>query len=150
MDEYEKLSNHIVLSACQDLRRLMKELSEHQAAMEYIDNRLEKIKKSEISGKEFNRLHTIRCIIERDIKTISKNINEIERFLRSPFGMMLSYGNGDDIFNSIKSEPVKCSFGKNKRKFFQKKERELYHLNQMKEYKRTYYFKHKKPNEHIE
>ena len=144
MDEYERLSNHIVLSACQDLRRLMKELSEHQAAMEYIDNRLDNIKKSEIPGKDFNRLHTIRCIIERDIKTISKNINEIERFLRSPFGMMLSYGNGDDIFNSIKSEPVKCSFEKNKKKFFQKKERELYQLNQMKKYKRKYYFKHKK------
>ncbi len=128
----------------------MKELAEHQAAMEYIDNRLEKIKKSEIPGKDFNRLHTIRCIIERDIKTISKNIKEIERFLLSPFGMMLSYGNGADIFNSIKSEPVKCSFGKNKKKFFQKKERELYHLNQMKEYKRTYYLKHKKPNERIE
>ena len=103
MDEYERLSNHIVLSACKDLRRLMKELSEHQAAMEYIDKRLEKIKKSEISGKDFNHLHTIRCIIERDIKTISKNIKEIERFLLSPFGMMLSYGNGYDIFNSIKS-----------------------------------------------
>ena len=144
MDEYERLSNHIVLSACNDLRRLMNELAEHEAALEYIDKRLEKIQKSEIPGKDFNRLHTIRCIIERDIKTISKKIKEIESFLLSPFGMMLSYGHGDDIFNSIKSEPVKCSFEKNKKKFFQKKERELYHLNQMKEYKRTYYLKHKK------
>lgn len=150
MDEYERLSNHIVLSACKDLRRLMNELAENEAALEYIDKRLEKIQKSEIPGKGFNRLHTLRCIIEQDIKTISKNIKEIERFMISPFGIMLSYGNGDDIFNSIKSEPVKCSFEKNKKKFFQKKERELYHLNQKKKYQRTYYFKHKKPNEHIE
>ena len=128
----------------------MNELAEHEAALVYIDKRLEKIQKSEIPGKGFNRMHTLRCIIEQDIKTISKNIKEIERFMISPFGMMLSYGNGDDIFNSIKSEPVKCSFEKNKKKFFQKKEIELYHINQKKKYKRTYYFKHKKPNEHIE
>ena len=105
MDAYCELAKAIVLLACDDYRCYNKHFRKNLDIMQYITGRMEEIKQTgEENPDEWNKLQRVKDDIEFDQRKLQSKITEIEMFLKSNYGMTLSYGLGNTILNKIKKE----------------------------------------------
>ena len=86
IDAYCGLANSIVVLACDDYRSYRKQLREATARL------------------EMEQLAREKHDIELNIRLLNSKILEIEKFLSSPYGMMLSHQLGDVILEKLRNE----------------------------------------------
>ena len=128
VDAYCELANAIVTSACDDYRHYNKHFCKNLDLMQYITERLGEIKNGgeEYSG-ERNNLKLVKDDTELDQRKLQSKIAEIERFLQSNYGMLLSHGLGDVILEKIKKEqPIIEPSADRGRTLFKKKEKQMH------------------------
>ena len=105
IDAYCELAKAIVLLACDDYRCYNKHFCKNLDIMQYIAGRMEVIKQAgEKYSDEWNNLERVKYDIEFDQRKLQSKMTEIEMFLKSNYGMTLSYGLGNTILNKIKKE----------------------------------------------
>ena len=105
VDAYCELANAIVALACDDYRHYNKHFCENLDIMQYINVRMGEIKQTgEENPDEWDKLQCVKDDIEFDQRKLKSKITEIEMFLKSNYGMTLSYGLGNTILNKIKKE----------------------------------------------
>ena len=105
IDAYCELAKAIVLLACDDYRCYNKHFRKNLDIIQYINGRMEEIKQSgEENPDEWDKLQRVKDDIEFDQRKLQSKITEIEMFLKSNYGMTLSYGLGNIIFNKLKKE----------------------------------------------
>ena len=105
IDAYCELAKAIVLLACDDYRCYNKHFHKNLDIMQYITGRMEEIKQAgEENPDEWKKLQRVKDDIEFDQRKLQSKMTEIEMFLKSNYGMTLSYGLGNTIFN--KSETI--------------------------------------------
>ena len=105
IDAYCELAKAIVLLACDDYRCYNKHFRKNLDIIQYINGRMEEIKQSgEENPDEWKKLQRVKDDIEFDQRKLQSKITEIEMFLKSNYGMTLSYGLGNIIFNKLKKE----------------------------------------------
>ena len=105
IDAYCELAKAIVLLACDDYRCYNKHFRKNLDIMQYITGRMEEIKQSgEENPDEWDKLQRVKDDIEFDQRKLQSKMTEIEMFLKSNYGMTLSYGLGNIIFNKLKKE----------------------------------------------
>ena len=124
---YCELANAIVASACDDYRNYNKHFYKNLDLMQYIDGRIEEIKQAGEEGSdEWNNLWFVKDDTELDQRKLQSKISEIERFLLSNYGMMLSHGLGDVILEKIKKEQPNIEPSAERgRTLFDKKEKQI-------------------------
>ena len=124
---YCELANAIVASACNDYRNYNKHFYKNLDLMQYIDGRIEEIKQAGEEGSdEWNNLWFVKDDTELDQRKLQSKIAEIERFLLSNYGMLLSHGLGDVILEKIKKEqPIIEPSADRGRTLFDKKEKQI-------------------------
>ena len=127
IDAYCELANAIVASACDDYRNYNKHFYKNLDLMQYIDGRIEGIKQAgEECSDEWNNLWFVKDDTELDQRKLQSKIAEIERFLLSNYGMLLSHGLGDVILEKIKKEqPIIEPSAERGRVLFKKKEKQM-------------------------
>ena len=127
VDAYCELANAIVASACNDYRNYNKHFRKNLDIMQYIDGRIEEIKQSGVEcSNELNNLWFVKDDTELDQRKLQSKIGEIERFLLSNYGMLLSHGLGDVILEKIKKEqPIIEPSAERGRTLFDKKEKQI-------------------------
>ena len=105
MDAYCELVNAIIKLACDDYRHYNKHFRKNLDLIQYIEDRMEDLRQA--TGEHSDELNDLR-LIKNDIKfdqiKLQSKIEEIEIFLLSEYGTMLSYGLGDVILEKIKKE----------------------------------------------
>ena len=99
IDAYCELAKAIITLACDDYRCYNKHFHKNLDIMQYITGRMEEIKQS---GEE--NPDEWKDDIEFDQRKLQSKMTEIEMFLKSNYGMTLSYGLGNTILNKIKKE----------------------------------------------
>ena len=100
-----ELANAIVTLACDDYRHYNKHFRKNLDLMQYITERLGEIKQGgEEYPEEWNNLKLVKDDTELDQRKLQSKMTEIEMFLKSNYGMTLSYGLGNTILNKIKKE----------------------------------------------
>ena len=105
IDAYCELAKAIVLLACDDYRCYNKHFCKNLDIMQYINGRMEEIKQTgEENPDEWDKLQRVKDDIEFDQRKLQSKMTEIEMFLKSNYGMTLSYGLGNTIFNKLKKE----------------------------------------------
>ena len=105
IDAYCELAKAIVLLACDDYRCYNKHFRKNLDIMQYINGRMEEIKQTgEENPDEWDKLQRVKDDIEFDQRKLQSKMTEIEMFLKSNYGMTLSYGLGNIIFNKLKKE----------------------------------------------
>lgn len=124
---YCELANAIIASACNDYRNYNKHFRKNLDIMQYIDGRIEEIKQSGVEcSDELNNLWLVKDDTELDQRKLQSKIAEIERFLLSNYGMLLSHGLGDVILEKIKKEqPIIEPSAERGRTLFDKKEKQI-------------------------
>ena len=127
IDAYCELAKAIVLLACDDYRCYNKHFRKNLDIMQYINGRMEEIKQAgEENPDERNKLQRVKDDIEFDQRKLQSKIREIEMFLKSNYGMTLSYGLGNTILNKIKKEqPVPEPSAERGKTLFKKKEKQM-------------------------
>ena len=127
IDAYCELANAIVASACDYYRNYNKHFRKNLDLMQYIDGRIEEIKQAgEECSDELNNLWLVKDDTELDQRKLQSKIAEIERFLLSNYGMLLSHGLGDVILEKIKKEqPIIEALAERGRALFEKKEKQI-------------------------
>lgn len=101
VDAYHELANAVVVLACDDYRDYKKHFHKNEDVLAYINQRLGEVE--EYTEQHYN-LKMIKEDTELDQRRLQSKIAEIEKFLHSPYGMMLSHGLGDVILEKIKNE----------------------------------------------
>ena len=105
IDAYCELAKAIVLLACDDYRCYNKHFCKNLDIMQYINGRMEEIKQAgKENPDEWDKLQRVKDDIEFDQRKLQSKMTEIEMFLKSNYGMTLSYGLGNIIFNKLKKE----------------------------------------------
>ena len=94
VDAYHELANAVVVLACDDYRDYKKHFRKNEDVLAYINQRLGQVERY---TEEHYRLETVKEDTELDQRRLRSKILEIEKFLPSPYGMMLSHGLGDVI-----------------------------------------------------
>ena len=124
---YCELANAVIASACNDYRNYNKHFRKNLDLMQYIDGRIEEIKQAgEECSDEWNNLWFVKDDTELDQRKLQSKIAEIERFLLSNYGMLLSHGLGDVILEKIKKEqPIFEPSADRGRTLFDKKEKQI-------------------------
>ena len=127
IDAYCELANAVIASACNDYRNYNKHFRKNLDLMQYIDGRIEEIKQAgEECSDELNNLWLVKDDTELDQRKLQSKIAEIERFLLSNYGMLLSHGLGDVILEKIKKEqPIIEASAERGRALFKKKEKQM-------------------------
>ena len=127
MDAYCELANAVVASACDDYRHYNKHFRKNLDLMQYITERLGEIKQGgEEYPEEWNNLKLVKDDTELDQRKLQSKIAEIEEFLPSRYGMILSHGLGEVILEKIKKEqPVSEPSAERGRTLFKKKEKQM-------------------------
>lgn len=127
IDAYCELAKAIVLLACDDYRCYNKHFRKNLDIMQYITGRMEEIKQAgEEYFDEWNSLRLVKDDTEFDQRKLQSKIAEIERFLQSNYGMLLSHGLGDVILEKIKKEqPIIEPSADRGRTLFKKKEKQM-------------------------
>ena len=98
-----ELANAIVTLACDDYRHYNKHFRKNLDLMQYITERLGEIKQGgEEYPEEWNNLKLVKDDTELDQRKLQSKIAEIEKFLPSHYGMILSHGLGEVILEKIK------------------------------------------------
>lgn len=124
---YCELANAVITSACNDYRNYNKHFLKNLDLMQYITERFGEIKNGgeEYSG-EWNNLKLVKDDTEFDQRKLQSKIAEIERFLLSNYGMLLSHGLGDVILDKIKKEQPNIEPSAERgRTLFEKKEKQI-------------------------
>lgn len=127
VDAYCELANAIVALACDDYRHYNKHFRKNLDLMQYITERFGEIKNGgeEYSG-EWNNLKLVKDDTEFDQRKLQSKIAEIEKFLLSGYGMMLSHWLGEVILEKIKKEqPVVEPSAERGRTLFKNKEKQM-------------------------
>ena len=105
MNAYCELVNAIITLACDDYRHYNKHFRKNLDLIQYIEDRMGELRQA--AGEHSDELNDLR-LIKNDIKfdqiKLQSKIEEIEIFLLSEYGTMLSYGLGDVILEKIKKE----------------------------------------------
>ena len=122
-----ELANAIVTLACDDYRHYNKHFRKNLDLMQYITERLGEIKQGgEEYPEEWNNLKLVKDDTELDQRKLQSKIAEIEEFLPSRYGMILSHGLGEVILEKIKKEqPVSEPSAERGRTLFKKKEKQM-------------------------
>ena len=123
MDAYNELANAVVVLACNDYRYYKKNFHENQDVLAYINQRLPEVE--EYTEQHYN-LQIVQEDTEREQRLLQSKIAEIEKFLHSQYGMMLSHGLGDVILEKIKKEhPTTEPSAERGYALFKKKEKKM-------------------------
>lgn len=101
IDAYCGLANSIVALACDDYRSYRKQLCN---AEEQLENVLDKMSTTEKKTKKMKKLTMEKRDVEINIRLLNFKILEIENFLTSQYGMMLSHQLGDVILEKLRNE----------------------------------------------
>lgn len=101
VDAYNEIANAVVVLACDDYRDYKKHFRKNEDVLAYINQRLGEVE--EYTEQHYN-LKMIKEDTELDQRRLQSKISEIEKFLPSPYGMMLSHGLGDVILEKIQNE----------------------------------------------
>ena len=127
IDAYCELAKAIVLLACDDYRCYNKHFCKNLDIMQYINGRMEEIKQAgEENPDEWDKLQRVKDGIEFDQRKLQSKITEIEMFLKSNYGMTLSYGLGNTILNKIKKEyPAYEPSAQRGKTLFEKREKQM-------------------------
>ena len=124
---YCELANAVIASACNDYRNYNKHFRKNLDLIQYIEARMDELR--QVSGEHSDELNDLR-LIKNDIKfdqiKLQSKIEEIEIFLLSEYGTMLSYGLGDVILEKIKKEqPIAEPSAERGKILFEKKEKQI-------------------------
>ena len=127
MNAYCELVNAIITLACDDYRHYNKHFRKNLDLIQYIEARMEELRQA--AGEHSDELNDLR-LIKNDIKfdqvKLQSKIEEIEIFLLSEYGTMLSYGLGDVILEKIKKEqPAAEPSVERGKALFEKKEKQI-------------------------
>ena len=127
MNAYCELVNAIITLACEDYRHYNKHFRKNLDLIQYIEYRMEELRQD--AGEHSEELNDLR-IIKNDIKfdqvKLQSKIEEIEIFLLSEYGTMLSYGLGDVILEKIRKEqPIANPSAERGKILFEKKEKQI-------------------------
>ena len=127
MNAYCELVNAIITLACEDYRHYNKHFRKNLDLIQYIEARMDELRQSD--EEHFDELNDLR-LIKNDIKfdqvKLQSKIEEIEIFLLSEYGTMLSYGLGDVILEKIKKEqPISNPSAERGKILFEKKEKQI-------------------------
>ena len=101
VDAYYELANAVVVLACDDYRDYKKHFRNNEDVLAYINKKLGEV--VEYTGQHYN-LQMVKEDTEFDQRRLKSKIAEIEKFLHSQYGMMLSHGLGDVILEKIQKE----------------------------------------------
>lgn len=123
VDAYYELANAIVVSACDDYRDYNKQLRKNEDVLAYVSKRISKV---EEYTEEHYWLQRVKEDTELDQRRLHSKIAEIEKFLPSDYGMMLSRGLGDVILEKIQNEqPTAEPSAERGKALFDKKENKI-------------------------
>ena len=127
MNAYCELVNAIITLACDDYRHYNKHFRKNLDLIQYIEDRLDELRQDD--GEHSDELNDLR-IIKNDIKfdqiKLQSKIEEIEIFLLSEYGTMLSYGLGEVILEKIRKEqPIAEPSAERGKALFEKKEKQI-------------------------
>ena len=102
IDAYCRLANAIVVLACDDYRSYRKQLCNAEERLENVLDKMSTTGKKEI--KKMKKLKMEKRDVEINIRLLNSKILEIEKFLTSPYGMLLSHQLGDVILEKLRNE----------------------------------------------
>lgn len=102
IDAYCRLANAIVVLACDDYRSYRKQLCNAEEQLENVLDKISTTGKKEI--KKMKKLKIEKRDVEINIRLLNSKILEIEKFLTSPYGMLLSHQLGDVILEKLRNE----------------------------------------------
>ena len=102
IDAYCRLANAIVVLACDDYRSYRKQLCNAEERLENVLYKMSTTGKKET--KKMKKLTMEKRDVEINIRLLNSKILEIEKFLISPYGMMLSHQLGDVILEKLQNE----------------------------------------------
>lgn len=102
IEAYKNLAGAIVTLACEDYRSYRKQLREATARLENVLDKMFTTGKKET--KKMKKLKIEKRDVELNIRLLNSKILEIEKFLPSPYGMMLSHQLGDVILEKLRNE----------------------------------------------
>ena len=102
IDAYCRLANAIVVLACDDYRSYRKQLCNAEERLENVLYKMSTTGKKEI--KKMKKLTMEKRDVEINIRLLNSKILEIEKFLTSPYGMLLSHQLGDVILEKLQNE----------------------------------------------
>ena len=102
IDAYCRLANAIVVFACDDYRSYRKQLCNAAERLENVLYKMSTTGKKEI--KKMKKLTMEKRDVEINIRLLNSKILEIENFLTSPYGMLLSHQLGDVILEKLQNE----------------------------------------------
>lgn len=102
IDAYCRLANAIVVLACDDYRSYRKQLCNAEERLENVLDKMSTTRKKET--KKMKKLAIKKRDVELNIRLLNSKILEIEKFLPSPYGMMLSHQLGDVILEKLRNE----------------------------------------------
>lgn len=102
IDAYCRLANAIVVLACDDYRSYRKQLCNAAERLENVLYKMSTTGKKEI--KKMKKLTMEKRDVEINIRLLNSKILEIEKFLTSPYGMLLSHQLGDVILEKLRNE----------------------------------------------
>ena len=102
IDAYCRLANSIVALACDDYRSYRKQLCNAEERLENVLDKISTTGKKEI--KKMKKLKIEKRDVEINIRLLNFKIIEIENFLTSQYGMMLSHQLGDVILEKLRDE----------------------------------------------
>ena len=123
VDAYHELANAVVVLACDDYRDYKKHFRKNEDILAYINQRLGEVE--EYTEQHYN-LQMFKKDTELDQRRLQSKISEIEKFLPSPYGMMLSHGLGDVILEKIQNEqPTAEPSAERGKALFKKKEKKM-------------------------
>ena len=123
VDAYNELANAVVILACDDYRYYKKHFRKNEDVLAYINQMLGEVKKN--TEQHYN-LKMVKEDTEFEQKQLQSKIAEIEKFLPSPYGMMLSHGLGDVILEKIQNEQQNTEPSAERGKtLFKKKEKKI-------------------------
>lgn len=127
MNAYCELVNAIITLACDDYRHYNKHFRKNLDLIQYIEDRMDELRQDD--GEHSDELNDLR-IIKNDIKfdqiKLQSKIEEIEIFLLSEYGTMLSYGLGEVILEKIRKEqPIAEPSAERGKALFEKKEKQI-------------------------
>ena len=102
IDAYCRLANAIVVLACDDYRSYRKQLCNAAERLENVLYKMSTTGKKEI--KKMKKLKMEKRDVEINIRLLNSKILEIEKFLTSTYGMLLSHQLGDVILEKLQNE----------------------------------------------
>ena len=102
IEAYNNLAEAIVTLACEDYRSYRKQLRKATARLENVLDKMSMTSEEETAKME--QLAREKHDVELNIRLLNSKILEIEKFLPSPYGMMLSHQLGDVILEKLRNE----------------------------------------------